>query len=304
MTNLLWTIFFVILASLLVSCGIKDNLIKGIKYYQQNSETPIDGVSETNETAPKETIKDIGKPMKKPTFIGAEASSQEPVKVLPEISKVSNDVWHELYIDFMSTYSIVETEYGDFILYDDKINGIEYIMLYDLDHDGVPELFIEGGYESTCIYSIKDNKVIFLDEIIPGDADIVKNLNTNKDTMFVSTLLEGDGGIYYLSNLDMESGKIVYEILFGEYSSSNDSLNEFYLNVKDRNETLEEAMRDNENRQVSEEEYEEAIEEFEKAHEKVREITSYYTPFYDEESFDEGMGMFMDALDDYVMNNE
>lgn len=199
-------------------------------------------------------------------------------------------------------YSIVESEYGDYLLFDDKINGIENIMLYDLDHDGIPELFVEGGYESTCIYSIKDSKVTFLDEIIPGSIDIRKDLNTNKETMFVTSHFDE---AFYLSTVHMESGNIIYEILFGKYWRPDEQpLDECYLNLKDSMETLEEAFMDYEDRQVSKEVYEEAMKDFEDSYEVIEEIILYNTPIYDVESFDVGLEMFRDALDDYVLNKD
>lgn len=267
-----------IVASCLVSC-------------QQEQEIILPSLVE------KSTKKLIKKPLEKP----AEKPVKKPVEKSQEpqvATQVKNVEWKSIYLDLLD-YDVIESEYGDFFLFDDKLNGIDQIALYDLDHDQVPELFVEGGYESTCIYTIKDDKMVLLGEIIPGTMDIRRDLASGKETMYVSSLLEGDGGMFYLSTVDIEAGNIIYEILFGHYMSQNDLEEQYYLNVKDRTETLEDAFMDYESREVSPELYQEAMEEYQASDQVIKEIIPYDIPIYSQENFDLGLELFKEALEDY-----
>lgn len=286
--NLIGLVCLLMLTCLFVSCKKKDPVIKSIK----NKQPLIESKKVVEEAQEPEEAK--------------EAKEPEVAKVAKEpqeIVEMQGDDWKSIYLEFLD-YSILETEYGDFLLFDDKINGIEDIYLYDLDHDKIPELFVEGGYESICIYSIKNNKLVFLDEIIPGTMDIRRDLATGKETMYISSLLEGDGGMFYLSTVDKVSGNISYKILFGHYMNFDEAEGQYYLNVKESTETLEDAFMDFESREVSKEIYDKAMEEYENSDQVIEQVIMYETPMYNEESFAQGLEMFKDALDDYAMNNE
>ena len=56
-------------------------------------------------------------------------------------------------------------------------------------------------------------------------------------------------------------------------------------------------------RGVSKEVYEQAIAAYESSDQVVGQVKVYDTPMYDEESFDAGLEMFKNALEDYDRNN-
>ena len=209
--------------------------------------------------------------------------------------------WARLYIDF----------------YPRSLQYTEGIMLHDLNGDRVPELFIDYGYETMHVYSIKDDEVFYLDEIICGKADIRRDLKTKKEKMFISSRLEGDGGAYYLSSVEMESRNIVYEILFSEQydfetyfdegeEMHEEAIHEYFLNEKDKTETLEEAMMDYESHKVDKEIYEKAMADFKNSHELIRKVKLYEVDTSssdDWDNLDMELEIFRDAIDNYIVSN-
>lgn len=199
--------------------------------------------------------------------------------------------WPTLYIDFLNTIHWVESEWGGYLLLDDRIESTDSFALYDIDSDGTPELFIgnivDGLYH---IYTIKNNKVVYLDYILLGRIVIERNIETKENQTFIYSFSESDGGYFDIGRLEMEGNIIVFNIIFSEESWMEDSQirKAFYIREKE----------------VSRDIYEKELRDFVNSFEEAGRIESYEVDAYNDwASFYLGMEKLIDAIDDYIINN-
>lgn len=198
--------------------------------------------------------------------------------------------WARLYIDFIYTARTEHSPYGDFFVVD-IFEGISGFMLYDIDSDGIPELFLEDKYEEFYyIYTIKGSKVIYIGSIYNGEATVRENLKTGKRKIFISNLVEGEGGLYSLSSIEYSGGHIVLNAkIFSKYYdpiSATESLVFYYIGEKE----------------VSESDYEKEVKKFESSHKIIGEIPYYEVEINDWNDLNNKIDKFIKVFDNYIVN--
>ena len=163
-------------------------------------------LSEVSETESSGNGDDAFEPTEEP-------STEEPVDNTPE--------WSDVYKDF-----ILDKEYltsNDGWLSNDALssrldeNPYPYFYLYDLDNDNTPELFMSFGYiggsTPNNVYTVRDNKIVFLSDIMPGSDLLIYNPDSNNHGLFCGSGRQGAYAVtyWYITGDTIESKQVLFE---------------------------------------------------------------------------------------------
>lgn len=208
--------------------------------------------------------------------------SGEQVKV----SEYYPNCWARQYLDLLSTVNINRNQYAITASY--ELWDLDNVRLYDANGDNIPEFFMSASYEPTCIYTIIENKPAIIGHVCENilDMNMLKNQNTGKNNLFISTDFNG---YQSLKRLDMaDKNSIKFSNIYAQwYETISESETLKYHSVN--------------NVETDEETYKKAIKDFENIHELVEKIVPYEVNFKTMDDYTEAENRLIEYIDNYII---
>lgn len=164
-----------------------------------------------------------------------------PVQADNETTETNNNSWSGIYRNFIINKEYLSSSEG--WLSNDALRNrfsddlYPYFYLYDLNDDNTPELFMSFGYINGStpqnVYTVKDDKLVFLSDIFPSADLLIYNKNSSNNGLFCCG---GRQGAY----------SIQYWYMIGDSIESTQVLSETAKNISDLSEGFNLTVRDQE----------------------------------------------------------
>lgn len=206
-----------------------------------------------------------------------------------KIEKYRSHDWAKLYMDFIDGTEMIISEWNNFLTLDYDISGPSSVVLYDIDSDGVPELFIEEESEGLFyILTIRNNKVVYLGYANSGWVVKQRNIETGEDETFIYGTADTDGGYFDVGSLKLVGDELIFNVIFWETSWIEGEENKHEFRVGDKEADIDT--------------YAKELQGFINSYERIGEARKYHSVNYysDWGDFHLSREKFIDVLCDYM----